>query len=119
MNPFVSPAERIEQLEMRLESAIATLDSHLDLIERTSAQRDRFKGMVFDAWTSARQQTKGMQRMARRIKRLRQELRVSELRTVHLAMTLKSRAEWAEPGAQQIVRAGEITASPRWLDLSE
>lgn len=45
--------------------------------ERLIANADRWKGYLFDAWTAARQQNKGMNRMARKIKRLQAELELA------------------------------------------
>ncbi len=42
--------------------------------ERLIGHANRWKGYLFDAWTAARQQNKGMNRMARKIKRLETEL---------------------------------------------
>jgi hypothetical protein len=50
------------------------VESYRNLADKAFAERDRYKAMCFDAWRSARQQTKGMQRMARRIKALRSQL---------------------------------------------
>ena len=43
-------------------------------MESINAKKNLYKGMLADAYKSARQQTKGMQRMARKIKRLEAKL---------------------------------------------
>lgn len=43
------------------------------LFERASHERDRYKGLLFDAWKTMRGQSKGLQRQRRLIKRLQAE----------------------------------------------
>lgn len=49
-------------------------DHYLAMVEHWEREADFYKRKLFDAWTSLRQQQKGMSRQARKIVRLRREL---------------------------------------------
>lgn len=53
-------------------------EHYRSLFEKQLAQTNFYKACLYDAWKALRGQSKGMKRMARKIKRLKAELAAAE-----------------------------------------
>lgn len=63
----------------RCRSCRAIVENGMQIQKRVMEDRDMYKAMLFDAYKGAASQTKGMQRMARKIKRLKAEVKHLEM----------------------------------------
>ena len=65
--------------------------SDLALMERHLADSQRYQALLYHAWKTIRAQNKGLNRQARRVKRLQAELEIWRKEVRDLTEALKSR----------------------------
>ena len=77
---MISFQETVRRIRRRLDRLVGRQDDYRlaehyrELMERHLAQSNFYQGLLYHAWKCNRQQTKGMQRQAAKIKRLKQHI---------------------------------------------